>query len=96
MSVLKLVAHTTKADEPLTFERLSALYDYLKPERLEIENQTIEIHGFNIHREHNPPGIIVLTEKRLPDDKVICGGKLIILDLNSGKAIVYDPPDGVI
>lgn len=76
----------------LTLEKLIAIRDYLKPEKLTVAGEEIDVYGYNVHREFNPPGITVLTEKEDPNCVIPKLGRLVIIDENVGKALIYDPP----
>jgi hypothetical protein len=76
--------------EPLTFAKLKATFDYFKSESLTINGTRHEIYGFKVHQgEFVPEGVIVLTEKMKPGTADL--GKLIVLFVNEGKGIIYDP-----
>lgn len=85
--------HTTAAVEapPLTLDKLMAIHDYLKPERLTVAGEEHEIYGYNVHTKHCPAGFIVLTEKENPNDPLPKRGKLVIFNESAGTAIMYDP-----
>lgn len=77
---------------PLTFEKLKAVHDYLKPERLTVAGEVMEVYGFDVHTAHCPDGVTVLTEKDNPNDVIRKPGRLVIINENTNQAIVYDPP----
>lgn len=87
------VAAPAQQQPALTFQKLIAIRDYLKPERLTVAGEEIEVYGYNVHREFNPPGITVLTEKQDPNAVTPKRGKLVIIDENADKALIYDPPE---
>lgn len=83
----------TPTDQPpLTFDKLRALHNFLKPEKLTVGGEELEIYGFNVHSKFHPPGITVLTEKEDPNATIPKLGKLVVIDENVGKALIYDPP----
>lgn len=75
----------------LTYEKLKAVHDYLKPEKLTVAGEEMEIYGFSVHTTHCPEGITVLTEKDNPNDVIPKRGKLVIINENTNQALVYDP-----
>lgn len=86
--------NTTEAEVPtLSFDKLRALYDYLKPEALSVAGEDHQIYGFNVHTAYCPDGITVLTEKVNPNEPLPRRGKLVIINEHTGKAILYEPPE---
>lgn len=76
---------------PLTYEKLLAVHDYLKPEKLKVAGEELNIYGFNVHTAHCPEGITVLTEKDHPDRAIPKRGKMVVINENTGQALVYEP-----
>ena len=77
---------------PLTAEKLEAIYNYHKPEKLTLNGETHEIYGYDIYRSEHTPGIITLIEKSHPDRAHDPGRqKIIIIYESEGKALLYDP-----
>lgn len=75
---------------PLTFEKLKALHDYLKPENLMVAGEQIEIYGYHVHTGHCPDGFSVLTEKQDPSDPRPKHGKVVIINEKANQAFVYE------
>jgi hypothetical protein len=74
----------------LTYETLKQTFDYCKPEKLTVNGETHEIYGYKVHESESiPEGIIVMTQKMRPGSTEL--GRLVILFVNEGKAVIYDP-----
>lgn len=76
---------------PLTYQYLKDLHDYLKPEKVTVGGEELEIYGYNVHRKWCPEGVTVLTEKQNPGEPLKIKKKLVIIDERKGQALIYDP-----
>lgn len=73
----------------LTYERLKALEEWARPEKLTIGEEEHEVWGYSVHQtEAVLEGFAVLIEKRPPHEWPPRFGKIVVVDTKTGKGFV--------